>query len=315
MSVLFTFPGQGSQCRYMLHALPNHPEVVRTLDEARDVLGCDPLGLDSDDALRTTVAAQLSLLLAGVATARVLATQGDVPDMVAGLSIGAYAAAVVADALDLADAVRLVALRGRLMADACDAGYGMTAIIGLSQRRLERLIAKVNTPEAPVFLANINSETQMVIAGSDDAMQAVSTLARGDGASRCERVNIGVPSHCALLDGVSSKLARAFMDVAVRTPRVLYLSSSLARPLFDGVRIADDLAFNAARQVRWRDTVRLAWERGARLAVEMPSGNVLTKLGADTFGDEHAVSVADTRLDTVHALVQRERQQSSDASP
>ena len=63
----------------MLHALPNHPEVVRTLGEARDVLGCDPLGLDNDDALRTTVAAQLSLLLAGVATARVLAAQGDPP--------------------------------------------------------------------------------------------------------------------------------------------------------------------------------------------------------------------------------------------
>ena len=102
----------------MLHALPNHPEVVRTLGEARDVLGCDPLGLDNDDALRATVAAQLSLLLAGVATARVLAAQGDPPDMVAGLSIGAYAAAVLADALEFADGVRLVALRGRLMADA-----------------------------------------------------------------------------------------------------------------------------------------------------------------------------------------------------
>jgi malonate decarboxylase epsilon subunit len=98
------------------------------------------------------------------------------------------------------------------------------------------------------------------------------------------------------------------MDVRVRSPRLLYLSSSLARPLFDGVRIAEDLAWNAARQVRWRDTVRLAWERGARLAIEMPSGNVLTKLTADTFGDEHAVSVADTRLDSVHALMQREQQ-------
>ena len=295
----------------MLHTLPDHPEVGRTLDEAHDVLGCDPLGLDSDDALRTTVAAQLSLLLAGVATARVLAARGDGPDMVAGMSIGAYAAAVVADALEFADAVSLVALRGRLMAQAYDVGYGMTAIIGLPQRRLETLIAKVNAPATPVFLANINSETQLVIAGGDDAMQAVATMARGDGASRCERVNIGVPSHCPLLDGTSSELAKRFLNIPVRPPRLLYLSSTVARPLFDSARIAEDLAWNASRQVRWRDTVRLAWERGARLAVEMPSGNVLTKLTAVTFGDEHAVSVADTRLDSVHALMQRERQRSS----
>jgi malonate decarboxylase epsilon subunit len=295
----------------MLHALPDHPEVVRTLGEARDVLGRDPLGLDSDDALRTTFAAQLSLLLAGVATARVLAAQGDCPDMVAGLSIGAYAAAVVADALEFADAVSLVALRGRSMADAYDVGYGMTAIIGLSQRRLEKLIAKVNAPETPVFLANINSETQLVIAGSDDAMQTVATMARDNGASRCERVNIGVPSHCPLLDGTSSELAKAFVDVPVRPPRLLYLSSCAARPLFDSARIAEDLAWNASRQVRWRDTVQLAWERGARLAVEMPSGNVLTKLTADTFGDERAVSVADTRLDSIHALMEREQHRGS----
>jgi malonate decarboxylase epsilon subunit len=259
--------------------------------------------LDSDDVLRSTVAAQLSLLLAGVATARVLEAQGHTPDMVAGLSIGAYPAAVVADALEFADAVSLVALRGRLMANAYDIGYGMTAIMGLSQRRLERLIAMVNAPEAPVFLANINSETQIV-----------SALAYGDGAARCERVNISVPSHCSLLDEVSSELAQAFRSIRVRPPRLLYLSSSLARPLFHSVSIAEDLAWNVARQVRWCDTVQLAWERGARLAVEMPSGNVLTKLTVDTFCDGVAVSIADTRLDSVHALMDREKHRSNSAS-
>jgi malonate decarboxylase epsilon subunit len=269
--------------------------------------------LDTDEALRSTVAAQLSLLLAGVATARVLGAQGYTPDMVAGLSVGAYPAAVVADALEFSDAVSLVALRGRLMADAHEIGYGMTAIMGLSQRRLERLIAKVNAPEAPVFLANINSETQMVLAGSDDAMQIVCALASNDGATRCERVNISVPSHCSLLDEVSSELAQAFRSIRVRPPRLLYLSSSLARPLFDSVRIAEDLAGNVARQVRWRDTIQLAWERGARLAVEMPSGNVLTKLTADTFYSGVAVSVADTRLDSVRALMDRENHRCSSA--
>ena len=197
------------------------------------------------------------------------------------------------------------------MAKAHDAGYGMTAIMGLVQRRLELLIAQVNTPVTPVFLANINSETQMVIAGSDDAMQIVAAMASANGATRCERLNISVPSHCSLLDEVSSELAQAFRSIRVGRPRLLYLSSSLSRPLFDSARIAKDLATNVARQVRWRDTVQLAWERGARLAVEMPSGNVLTKLTTDTFCAGVAVSVADARLDSVRALMDRENHRSS----
>ena len=126
MSVLYTFPGQGAQCAGMLHALPDDPEVRRTIEEAGAVLGFAPLTLDNAQALRSTVAVQLSLLIAGVATARVLFALGHEADMVAGLSIGAYPAAVVAGALDYADAVRLVALRGRLMEEAYVRGYGMT---------------------------------------------------------------------------------------------------------------------------------------------------------------------------------------------
>src|SRR5438094_963485 len=134
MSVLYTFPGQGAQCAGMLHALPDDPEVRRTIEEAGAVLGFAPLTLDNAQALRSTVAVQLSLLIAGVATARVLFALGHEADMVAGLSIGAYPAAVVAGALDSADAVRLLALRGRLMEQGYVPGYGMTAIVGPRER-------------------------------------------------------------------------------------------------------------------------------------------------------------------------------------
>ena len=307
MSVLYTFPGQGAQCAGMLHALPDDPEVRRTIEEAGAVLGFAPLTLDNAQALRSTVAVQLSLLIAGVATARVLFALGHEAGMVAGLSIGAYPAAVVAGALDYADAVRLVALRGRLMEQAYVRGYGMTAIVGLRERQLERLTAIVNSAETPVFLANINDETQMVIAGRDEAMEAVAALARKDGAYRCERLDVSVPSHCALLDGVATELTRAFRGIQLRRPHLTYLSSSVSRPLFDGGRVADDLACNVARQVRWQDTVRLAWERGARLSIEMPSGNVLTRLTADIFSNGLAVSTSDTTLDSLARLMERER--------
>jgi len=300
MSVLFTFPGQGAQRSGMLHALPDHVEAARALHEASDALGYDVLSLDDANSLRSTIAVQLCLLIAGVAEARVLGALGHEPDMVTGLSIGAYPAAVVAGALGYADAVRLVALRGQLMERAFPHGYGMTAVIGLTQRALERLIAEVNSPALPVFLANLNAQTQMVVAGSDTAMEKLAALAIEHGAQRCERLDVAVPSHCALLDTSAATLADAF-------GRIVYLSSSVARPLFDGSRIAADLAGNMAQQVRWHDTVRLAWERGARLAVEMPPANVLTRLSSAILTEGIAVSCSETALPDMSALIEREQ--------
>lgn len=306
VSVLFTFPGQGAQRSGMLHALPDHAEVAHALEEASDALGYDALSLDDTNSLRSTVAVQLCLLIAGVAQARVISAFGHTPDMVTGLSIGAYPAAVVAGALPYADAVRLVALRGQLMEQAFPHGYGMTAIVGMTQRALERLIAEVNSPAMPVFLANINARTQMVVAGSDAAMQRLATLAGEHGAQRCERLDVAVPSHCTLLDASATALADAFGQVSVSAPRLVYLSSSIARPLFDGPRIAADLAGNMARQVRWDDTVRLAWERGARLAIEMPPSSMLTRLNSAIFTEGIAVCSA-TSLPDLGTLIEREQ--------
>ncbi|MGO4478232.1 malonate decarboxylase subunit epsilon [Massilia sp. 2TAF26] len=305
MSVLFTFPGQGAQKPGMLHTLPDHPETARTLAEASAALSRDVLALDSEDALRSTVAVQLGLLVAGVATARVLAAHEAAPKMVAGLSIGAWPAAVTAGVLAFSDAVRLVELRGRLMEDAYPSGYGMTAIGGLTRQQLEPLVARVHGPGSEVYLANLNAPRQVVIAGAGAALDAVAALALGQGAQRAERLAVPVPSHCELLDEQARTLACAMDQVALERPRIAWISSSLARALFDGRRIGADLAANMARPVLWADTVRHAWERGARLAVEMPSGSVLTKLTAPAFPDGVAISCEGTRLDSLVAAVRQ----------
>jgi malonate decarboxylase epsilon subunit len=299
MSTLFTFPGQGAQKPGMLHALPAHPETARTLAEASEALGRDVLECDSEPALRSTVAVQLCLLVAGVAMARVLAAQEALPRMVAGLSIGAWPAAVVAGVLDFSDAVRLVELRGRLMEDAYPSGYGMTAIAGLTRQQLEPLVAQVHGAGRPVYLANLNGPRQIVIAGFASALEEVASLALARGAQRAERLAVAVPSHCALLDEQARTLACAMDQVALARPRITYISSSQARALFDGARIGADLAANMAHPVLWADTVRHAWERGARLAIEMPSGSVLTKLTAPEFPDGVALSCEGTRLDSL----------------
>ncbi|OBV37876.1 malonate decarboxylase subunit epsilon [Janthinobacterium psychrotolerans] len=303
MSVLFTFPGQGAQRPGMLHALPADAAVAGTLAEAADVLGSDPLLLDTAEALASTRAVQLCLLIAGVAVARSLAERGAVPDMVAGFSIGEYAAAVVAGALDFADAVQLVALRGQLMEEAYPSGYGMAAIIGLDSAQLAPLVNQVHTAATPVYIANLNARRQIAIAGSDAGLQAVMALALTHGASKAERLAVSVPSHSPLFDNAAQQLQAAFESVTVRRPQLVYLSSSAARTLFDPARIGDSLASNMARRVHWADTLRLAWERGARLAVEMPPGSVLTRLTAPEFGEGVAVSCDGNRAESLLALI------------
>jgi malonate decarboxylase epsilon subunit len=219
MSSLLVFPGQGAQRTGMLQALPGD-----VLAEASDALGEDVRRLDSAQALASTRAVQLCLLITGVAHARQLQRT---PDFVAGLSIGAYPAAVMAGALDFADAVRLVSLRGELMQQAYPQGYGMTALIGPQLSSVEALLAEIHSPQTPVYLANINADNQTVIAGSDAAMQRVADRIKGNGVAK--RLAVSVPSHCALLDEPAQVLARAF--VPLRAPRITYLSSTRARPI------------------------------------------------------------------------------------
>ena len=306
MSSFWVFPGQGAQQPGMLHTLPADPLVGECLREASDALNEDVLDLDTPDALRSTRAVQLCLLIAGVACSRLLMAQNCAPDYVAGLSIGAYPAAVIAGALSFSDAVRLVALRGELMQSAYPTGYGMTALIGLDQTTVEHLVSQVHSPDTPVYLANINADNQFVIAGSDQAMARVAALAKAQGAAAAKRLAVSVPSHCELLSEPAKTLAQAFAQVSVQVPTLRYLSGSTARPVLNADKLRDDLAFNMCRVIDWRSTVQTAYERGARLHIELPPGTVLTGLARRVFEQGSAVAFQGARLDTLSALSREE---------
>lgn len=297
MKILFTFPGQGTQHEGMLQNLPG-----TVLAQARDVLGAEVDTLDSSEALKHTRAVQLSLLIAGVAWARELEHRGVVPDIVSGLSIGAYPAAVVAGALDFADALTLVALRGDLMEQAYPHGYGLTAIMGLTLAQVESLVAGSGT-----YIANLNAETQIVIAGPDDAMADVAKRAMAKGASKAPRLAVSVPSHCELLARPAQKLVEAFSHVTLSRPRYAYLSGSTGRVLWQPERIADDLAMNMARTVRWQEAVISANEREARLAIEMPPGGILTCLTRQAAWEGESISLERSGVDVAVHLAKRLR--------
>lgn len=297
MKTVFTFPGQGTQRVGMLQNLPDAETIFA---DARAVLGDETDSLDSAEALRHTRAVQLCLLIVGVAWARELIRNGINADIVSGLSIGAYPAAVVAGALDFRDALRLVALRGELMEQKYPQGYGMTAIVGLQRHQLEKLMDGSDT-----YIANLNAETQIVIAGRDEAMADVARKALEAGASKATRLAVSVPSHCALLDQPAAELAEAFKSVTLHRPRCAYLSGSSGRVLWEPLKIADDLAFNMARTVQWQDAMVSANQRDARLAIEMPPGSVLTGLTLLAGWQGEAISLERNTLSVAQHLHRR----------
>ncbi|MDT4825925.1 Malonyl CoA-acyl carrier protein transacylase [compost metagenome] len=179
----------------------------------------------------------------------------------------------------------------------------MTAIMGLDQATVERLLADA---EGPVFLANINADNQLVIAGSDAAMAAVAERARALGAAAAKRLAVSVPSHCQLLEAPARELAAAFAEVELRRPAIRYLSGSSARPIHDPERLREDLAFNMCRVIDWHGTLRTAYERGVRLHLELPPGTVLSGLARRVFEQGTVIAFQGARLDTLDALLRQE---------
>lgn len=302
MKILFTFPGQGAQTPDMLHQLPAVSTTEELLAIASDTLQADVLKLDTKEALQKTRAVQLCGLITGVVYATVLKEQGVTADFASGLSIGAFPAAVYAGALEFADAVRLVSLRGELMEQAYPTGYGLTSIQGLYEQQVNALITQVNAPRYPVYIANINDEDQFVIAGSEEAMQRVADLARATGARKITRLAVSVPSHCELLLEPAHQLAEAMHHIKFKQPNIAYLSGSTARVIWQPEKIAEDLAYNMSRVVRWHDAMIAAYERGVRLAAEMPPGAVLTGLTKKVMEQGEAVSVCQSGTHLVTVL-------------
>ncbi|MFD1557705.1 malonate decarboxylase subunit epsilon [Paraburkholderia silviterrae] len=304
MSLACLFPGQGAQSAGFLHRLPEHEIVRKTLDEASATLGIDVLALDSAEALQSTVAVQIGLVVAGVAHARALAQAGLTPQFSAGLSVGAYPAAVCCGALDFADALRMVKKRAELMESAWPSGYGLTAVSGLSETQVEML---ANAPDSSerVYVANVNAPRQIVVAGADAALEAFAARALAAGARKAQRLAVSVPSHCELLADATEQLVAWSRDIPFRSPEGVYVDNRGGRPLHDADAIRADLATNMRYTVRWFDALTVMIESGATVLVEAPPGQVLTDIAREHYPEVAALSAATLPLDRLVATVRR----------
>jgi malonate decarboxylase epsilon subunit len=296
MSIAFLFPGQGSQVPGMLHDLPDHDAIAGTLDELSESLGANVRGLDSAEALQSTVSVQLALLTSGVAVARALFEEGIEPEAVAGLSVGAFGAAVAAGVLNLADGVRLVKERAEGMVKLYPHGYGLAAIVGLTEKQVSTLVGEAYTEQNPVYVGNINAPRQIVIAGSNEGMNKVLQAARKSGARKAVRLDVSEPSHCPLLEPVADALKKSFQALHLQQPKTVYVGNVTGRALRSAEAISEDLATNIAHGVRWYDATTVLEELGCRLFLEMPPGHVLSELGREAFADVRTLAVGETSL-------------------
>jgi [acyl-carrier-protein] S-malonyltransferase len=230
------------------------------------------------EALQLTANTQPAILTVSVAAARVLREKRVRTDFVAGHSLGEYSALVVAGALELADAVRLVRKRGEYMQEAVPAGEGaMAALLGLGSEAAEEVCRQAAERQV-VSPANFNSPGQVVIAGHRAAVERAVELAKKRGAKRAVILNVSAPFHCALMKPAEERLAQDLDALAIRDAQIPLVNNVGAQLVRDAAAIRDGLRRQVTAPVRWEQCVRLLRAEGVQVFVEVGPGKVLSGL-------------------------------------
>jgi [acyl-carrier-protein] S-malonyltransferase len=282
MKLAIVFPGQGSQAVGMMAGYAEHPLVRDTFDEASQVLRQELWALVHDgpaEMLNQTVNTQPVMLTADVAVYRAWrAAGGAEPSVMAGHSLGEYAALVAAGAIAFADALPLVRFRAQAMQDAVPQGVGaMAAIMGLDDDGVVAACAEAAQMQS-VEAVNFNAPGQVVIAGHKEAVERAIVAAKARGAKRGLLLPVSAPFHSKLLQPAAEKLAAYLAEVPVRVANVAVLHNvDVARAATpEAIRVA--LARQAASPVRWVETIQAFVAQGVTHIIECGPGAVLTGL-------------------------------------
>jgi [acyl-carrier-protein] S-malonyltransferase len=279
----FVFPGQGSQKVGMgadlLDAVPEVFDQYLLQAEEASELPIRQLCLEGPiEELTATEAAQPALFATSLAVAHIARERGLRADLVAGHSLGEYTAAVSAGALELEDGMRLVARRGRLMAEIQSERPGaMAAIIGLDPKQVEELCARASEAGL-VAPANLNTPAQIVCSGEEDAVLKLLELAEQAGAERAIRLKVGAAFHSALMEPVQRQMAEAMEGVQWRDPDPPLVGNATAEVKTSAAEVRSALIAQIASPVLWVDSVRTMRREGCGLFLELGSGRTLSGL-------------------------------------
>lgn len=300
MTRAFVFPGQGSQAVGMGKPLAEAFAAARLVfEEVDDALGqkLSHLMFEGPDGdLVLTANAQPALMAVSVAVVRVLEQEFrlSLPAMashVAGHSLGEYSALAAAGALRLADAARLLRLRGDAMQRAVPVGEGaMAALLGLDLPAAQE-VAREAAQGDVCDCANDNAPGQVVVSGAKAAVERALEIAKAKGAKRALLLPVSAPFHCALMRPAADAMAEALGRAEIAPPRVPLVANVTASATSDPAAIRDLLVRQVTGMVRWRESV--SWMKGAGVAslVECGAGKVLTGLAKRIEPDMAAVAL------------------------
>ena len=270
----FVFPGQGSQRVGMFDDYAGSSEFADTIAEASAVLAMDLCKLSKDEqTINDTCVTQPLMLAAGIGAYRAwLAAGGEKPVMLAGHSLGEYAALVASSALTFPDALKLVALRAIAMQQAATKTPGvMCAVIGLARDKVAAICTQINQA---AWLANINTDIQLVVAGERDAVQAVADECRAQGAKRAVQLPMSVPSHCPMMEQAARQFKDAMNLCSFADCVIPVVQNATSTVVSDKNQIKSNLLAQLVLPVDWVACVKRLRENAIQI-VECGPGRVL----------------------------------------
>lgn len=281
MKFAFFFPGQGSQSVGMMQGLSDLAVIKETFVEASYLLKQDFWAMvnEPNEALNQTTNTQPLMLTAGIATWRAWQQHTDKrPSLMAGHSLGEYAALVAAGALSFEDALPLVRYRAEVMQNAVAEGVGaMAAILGLDDDAVRSVCDEASQGQV-LEAVNLNSPGQVVIAGNKEAVERGMELAKEKGAKRALALPVSVPSHCALMKPAAEELLAYLKGVQINKPLIPVLHNADVLAYSDAEQIKDALVRQLFSPVRWVETVQYVTAQGITNSAECGPGKVLAGL-------------------------------------
>lgn len=286
MTLAFVFPGQGSQSVGMGSELfDNFAAAREVFGEVNEVLGQDLLRLmrEGPDAdLTLTENAQPALMAVSLAVVRVLKADFGVDvskaAFCAGHSLGEYSALAAMEVLTLADAARLLKLRGQAMQRAVPVGQGaMAALIGAkADLALAEAACEAGRAAGVVVVANDNNAGQVVISGEKAAVDLAVEKAKELGA-KAMLLNVSAPFHSPLMQSAAEEMAEALSKTTFHDPKSVLVANVTAQPVGDKAQFAPLLIEQVTGRVRWRESVQwLAQDGGVTQFAELGAGKVLS---------------------------------------